>query len=273
MMKQQYRLWVMGVVAVLLVAIVNFTGSNAANAGQTLVLQPPAFVHAASMENSGTPEEVAAMLSDEAGISAYIQTTNPIDLSQVEGEFRTIETQTTEYIIGSVPVPDHPEHFDVHVYVHSDGWILAYYMEDEATSKIVDVKAHTISSTKLDTIVSVIAGAAGEAVTDLKYYDFRYPNATNILMVAESGGDGDSFTIEMPSEYAYSERSWAMYDTDGRVLNFVIDGDTATKDWSGSGMAYGFIPASDLLPAQEHEIVIDSWGSSYVVLMITYRVQ
>ena len=269
-MKQQYRVWLIGVVALAVIAAVAFTGGNAAGPEHTLALQPPAFVQAASEESSGTPAEIAAMLSDEAGISAYMQASGAIDLSQVEGEFRTIETQTTEYIIGSVPVPDHPEHFDTHVYVHSDGWILAYYMEDEATSKMVDVKAKTINSTKLETIVSIIAGALGEAVSDLKYYDFRYPNATNILMVAEDYENGRDFTIELPSAYAYFERSWACYDWYSSI-GFRIDGSQAPTDWAGNDMGYGAIPASSLLVDTPHTIYVDDDGN-YGVLVITYRV-
>lgn len=274
-MKQQYRVWLIGVVALLVIAAVAFTGGNAAGPEHTLALQPPAFVQAASEESSGTPAEIAAMLSDEAGISAYMQASGAIDLSQVEGEFRTIETQTTEYIIGSVPVPDHPEHFDTHVYVHSDGWILAYYMEDEATSKMVDVKAKTISSTKLETVVSIIAGAAGEAVNNLKYYDFRYPNATNILFVAEEEDNGNNFTITLPSAYGYSERSWAAYDTQDEV-DFYVDENNLwnSASWTSNTLAYGYITAAQLLPDVSHTFRVEDNGDDvYAVLVITYRVQ
>ncbi len=270
-MKQYQRFLLIGVVALVLVASIALTGGNQAGPEKTLALQAPAFIEAASQKNSGMPEGIATMLSDEAGISAYIQTSNPIDLSQVEGEFRTIETQTAAYIIGSVPVPDHPEHFDTHVYVHTDGWILAYYMEDEATSKIVDVKAKTINSTKLETVVSTVAGAAGEAVSDLKYYDFRYPNATNILMVAEDYQNGRDFTIELPSDYAYSERSWAVYDWYGHP-DFYIDDSQMTPDWKQNDeMGYGTIPASLLLVDTPHTIVVGDDGN-YGVLVITYGV-
>jgi len=271
-MKQQYRLWVIGVVAILLVAAVTFIGRNSANAEQTLTLQAPAFVQASADES--TISNIGTYLSNEAGISAYIQTVNPIDLNQVRGEFRTIETETADYIIGSVAVPDHPEHFDVHVYVHTDGWILAYYLKGDATSKIVDVRARTINSTKLETIISIIAGALGETTTGLKYYDFRYPNATNILMVAEDHLDGRDFTITMPSSYGYSERSWAMIN-DQTYVDFFINGTAASPTWSGWDMGYGTIPASQLLPGQTHTIALrdTGWMSPYGVLVITYRVQ
>jgi hypothetical protein len=271
-MKQQPRFLLIGVVAVVIVAVL-FSGGNPAAPEATLALQAPPFAHAAPAESTGAAPEVVALLNEEAGISAYMQTSAAIDLNQVRGEFRTIETETVDYIIGSVAVPDHPEHFDAHVYVHTDGWILAYYMEDEATSKMVDVKAHTINSTKLETVVSIIAGALGEVVTDLKYYDFRYPNATNILMVAEDYDNGADFTIELPPDYAYSERSWAVFDRN-TDFEFFIDGIQASRDWwdYSEDMAYGSITSSELLVGEPHTILVDDYSANYGVLVITYRV-
>lgn len=271
-MKHHRRLLVLGAVALVLVLAVVFIVKSPNGPGETLALQAPAFVQAAAAATSGTPAEVAAMLSNEAGISAYMQTSNPIDLSIVRGEFRTIETETSDYIIGSVAVPDHPEHFDVHVYVHTDGWILAYYLNGDATAKIVDVRSRTIGSTKLETIISMIAGALGETTTGLKYYDFRYPNATHILMVAEDHEDGRDFNITLPSEYGYSERSWAMINSYS-YQDMSIDDTTLARDWSGSNMAYGAIPSSQLLPGEPHSVKISSRYSPYGVLVITYRVQ
>jgi hypothetical protein len=266
-MKLYQNVLTIGIVALVIVAAVSFTRGREPQPGQTLALQAPAFVRAS--EAGPEASDIGQRLSEEAGISAYLETSSPIDLNLVRDEFRTIETEEEgEYIVGSVEVPDHPEHFDVHVYVHSDGWILAYYMKDEATSKMVDVKAQTISSTKLKTVIAMIAGTLGEAVGDLKYYDFRYPNAESILMVAEDNQNGKDFTIELPSQYAYSERSWAMYDTHYGP-DFRIDGSQAPKDWTGSNMGYGAIPASSLLVGTSHEIVADG---NYGVLVITYRV-
>ena len=273
-MKQQHRLWIIGVVAILLVAVVAFAQGNPAGPEKTLALQAPVFLNSVSSTSTGAPPEVVAMLNSEAGISAYIQTANPIVLNEARGAYRTIEAETEDYIIGSVLIPDHPEHFDVHVYVHKDGWILAYYMNNEAISKMVDVKAKTISTTKLETAISITAGFAGQAVTGLKYYDFRYPNATNILMVAENGVDGNNFTIQIPPDFGYSERSWALYHTAGynNPSYFKIDGSNAPVDWSGSSMHYGAIPASSLLPGEPYVITIPGTSDAYGVLVITYRV-
>ncbi len=275
-MKQQHRLWIIGIVAVLLVAVVAFTRGNPAGPEKTLALQAPAFLDSVSSTNTAAPPEVAAMLSSEAGISAYIQTADSITLSSVRGEFRTIETETTDYIIGSVAVPDHPEQFDVHVYVHTDGWILAYYINTDPTGKIADVRASTVNGTKLDTILAIVAGAAGYPAINVKYYDFRYPNATHILMVAEDQADGWEFNITMPTDYGYFERSFGVYNNyyDSGAWVLYINGTAATRSWIGSYMTFGSIPASQLLPGQTHLIALNSNGSvAYGVLVITYRVQ
>lgn len=276
-MKQQHRLWIIGIVAVLLVAVVAFTRGNPAGPEKTLALQVPAFLDSVSSTNTAAPPEVTAMLSSEAGISAYIQTADSITLSSVRGEFRTIETETADYIIGSVAVPDHPEQFDVHVYVHTDGWILSYYINTDPTGKIADVRASTVSGTKLDTILAIVAGAAGYPAINVKYYDFRYPNATHMLMVAEDQADGREFNITMPTEYGYFERSFGVYDSttySSDPWNLYINGTAATRTWYGSNMAYGSIPASQLLPGQTHLIALNSGSTvAYGILVITYRVQ
>ncbi|HOT90865.1 MAG TPA: hypothetical protein PLN71_04725 [Anaerolineae bacterium] len=273
MMKQQYRLWVIGVVAILLVAVVAFTGRNSANAEQTLTLQAPAFVRASADES--TISNIGTYLSTEAGISAYIQTASSINLNQVRGEFRTIETETANYIIGSVAVPNHPENFDVHVYVHTDGWILAYYLKTDPASKIADVRGGTINSTKLSTVLAIVAGAAGYPTPNVNYYDFRYPNATHILMVAENHEDGRDFTIQMPNDFGYFERSFAISNSGqwGDGLDFWINGVKATRIWTGWDMTYGIITASQLLPGQTHYINLSGNQYPYGVLVITYRVQ
>jgi len=80
-MKQQYRLWVIGAVAIFLVAAVAFTDRNPINAKQTLELEAPAFVRASADES--TISNIGADLSSEAGISAYFQTSSPIVLGVI----------------------------------------------------------------------------------------------------------------------------------------------------------------------------------------------
>ncbi len=265
-MKQHHKLFTIGVITILLIGVLAFTNRKPAQAQQTLALQAPSFIQ--PVTNESPTSDIGAYLTGEAGISAYIHTANPITLSQVRGEFHIIEAETSDYIIGSVTVPYHPDHFDVHVYVHRDGWILAYYLKADPTSKIVDVNARTIFTTKLDTVIAIIAGAAGEAVSNLNYYDFRYPNATNILFVAEDYENGDDFTITLPDSYGYFERSWAVYGNNFSCY-FKVDGNSLSPNYYVAPFGYGILTASQLLPNVSHLINVRDFG----VLVITYRVQ
>jgi hypothetical protein len=218
---------------------------------------------------ASTTFDIGARLDNEAGISAYTQT-DPINLDNVATAFRVIEARTTDYIIGSVAATGYTEHYDAHVYVHKDGWILAYYLKQDPVSKIVNVQNQTISSTILYDVVSNVAGTSGLSIGSVKYYDFRYPNATNILFVLENKDNGNDFTIVLPGSYGYYERGWSLYSNYGNQ-DFILDGvnlrNSATYWSSYSG--YGVISASSLLPDVTHQIEVWSLG----VLVIVYKEQ
>lgn len=261
------------IVVLLVGLLVCQPGTHAGNE-HTISLQAPPFLTSGLEESSPTStSEIGALLDAEAGIAAYYKAPDAITLSQVRSQFRTIETETTNYIIGSVAVPNHVEHFDVHVYVNRNGWILAYYLRADPTSKILDVSAKTVNNTKLKTVVSIIAGAAGMPFSDVTYYDFRYPNATNMLLVAEDENDGRDFTIQLPSSYGYFERGWAAYDTEDEV-DFYVDGynlwNSAT--WTSNTTAYGYVTANQLPADTPHLFQVEDNGDDvYAVLVITYR--
>ena len=256
------------IVGILLVVGLVRQPSRASRGRNVLNLQAPSFVDVANAETNPAELDIGGLLDQEAGISAYYKSPDAITLSQVRGQFRTIEAETADYIIGSVAVPNYAEHFDAHVYVHTNGWILAYYPRADPVSKIIDIKALTVNTTKLKNVVSAVASTAGAPFTDVTYYDFRYPNATNMLFVAEDGSNGDDFTIQLPSTFGYFERGWAVlisaygwyFQVNGQNLPNVI--------YNSDSAAYGTLTASQLLPDLTHTIKATPYG----VLVIVYRV-
>lgn len=234
---------------------------------QTITLQEPELQNAA----------LSARLDTEAGISAYFKTAGAITISRVRSAFRTIETETSDYLIGSVPVPDYGEAEDVKVYVHKNGWILAYYPAASPTARFIDAKAYhsaqNLNTSKLKSVLEIVAGAADQSFGNASYYDFRYPNATHMLLVGEINWDEDaSYSIRMPSEYVYYERSVAGLGPDGRrQMAFDIDGVGTQMGWCS--YCYTAISAA-ALPAGTERVTqtrgINTNASS--VLVITYRV-
>jgi hypothetical protein len=207
---------------------------------------------------------------DEAGISAYFKSASPVNLANVRGVFRVIEVETADYIIGSVPVPNYPESEDVHVFIHRNGWFVAYYLASDPVAKIYDWKSYSGTSipTKLERIISIVASEAGVPLGLVFYYDFRYPNASHMMLIAETVSGGDDFTIQLPSTFAFYERSWGLMNIgfdDYWILN-----DVTIR--SGSYCDYctwqGYLTAAQLLPDRVHRIRVNDYGG----LALIYRV-
>ena len=163
-------------------------------------------------------------LDDEAGISAYTNVGQQIDLQEAKGAFRTIEQETDTFIIGSVALPGYVEAEDVHAFVHRDGWIASYYLRDEPAAKIVDWKSYTGGATigtKLEAAISLICATIGVPVGNAKYYHFKYPSANELIIAADAlqtpewdGTDSreDSFRIKIPGDFTVYERSYSHYN-------------------------------------------------------------
>jgi hypothetical protein len=258
-----------GVVAVILLAALGLVKTPDTQASAVARLHVPSFV---SNANVTSKDDIGTLLDEEAGISAYFKSPDAINLSQVRAQFRTIEDETGDYIIGSVAVPGYYESADPHVYVHRDGWILAYYKRLHPVGKIVDADAYSITNTKLKTVVAAVAGAAGAAFADVEYYDFRYPNATHMMLVAEDSGDGNYFTIQLPSTFGYFERGWAVRTSWNGLGWCEIDGVSLPSDYWDSGTnRYGTIAAAELLPDVQHTVSVE-YNGEWVALVILYRV-
>ena len=280
--------------AVLFLASGSLARPDPVSKGHAFSLQAPPIGSVARADESA----VASQIEDEAGISAYWQAPPPILLEYARDAFRTIEAETADYILGSVPVPDNPESEDVHVYVHRDGWILAYYTVVEPAVKILDWpgyhnSGHTDFTTKLESAIAVVASAAGiSPVGSASYYDFRFPDATDLVLVGDwvcgnDYGQADTFQVRLPNGLNYYERSWSLgatydeddyshstiphdlawYKLDGATLeHFTISRDYH-PDWQTT---YATFSPIQLLPDGFREIEVwanggaDAYGMRYV---------
>lgn len=217
-------------------------------------------------------EGSSSFLETEAGISAFTQVAN-VDLDLAENAFKNVEKKTTDYIIGSVALDDYPETDDVHVYVDITGWMVAYYLKEEKASKIIDWKHYTggqITTTKLGAALGKVCAAASTSLPYIKYYDFRVPNATKMMIVVDEAegqyGDCDTFRLMVPSTYIMYDRTWshAMNCPNGGCGNvsgeIKIDGETlASVAFAGTdiwGIWEGDITPAQLPSEAFHEIEI-----------------
>jgi len=254
-----------------------------ASGGNAIALKAPSFVRVANaQEGAGAQDAPEAtpmgFPQDEAGISAYFKSASPINLANVRSVFRVIEAETADYIIGSVPVPDWWESYDVHLYVHRTGWFLAYYLNTDVAGKIIDWKRYTGTSvpTKLETVLAIAADAAGVPASSPSFYDFRYPNATNMMLVVEDTANGNEFSVIVPSSHAYYSRSWSLVSDvcgTGYSSSLTLDGAVLKTHNRGYNASEDGISASKLLPDALHSVVVSAgcgWANGALVLL--YRV-
>lgn len=221
--------------------------------GSTFRLQAPPFMSAAWAQETPAP----SVIEKEAGLCAYCSAGAPIKLSAARNAFRTIETETPEYILGSVPVPGYGNNWDAHAYVSRDGWILVYYLKDMPAAGTIDWNTYTGKGigTKLENALANLAAAAGAAYYGPTYYDFRYPNATHMMIIADTG----SFDVKLTSSFGYSELSCSGHYTR-------VDG----KEMTGL-YGYAFLTTAQLRPDVYHTISA-YYSDESVALVLIYRV-
>jgi len=212
-------------------------GINEGGGKGVISLVAPPFVEvvgaseAAGGGGGGAQRAGTTFLEEEAGISAYTNVGQEIDLEKAKDVYRTIEHETENYTIGSVELPGYPETEDVHVYVHKDGWIVGYYLNDEPVAKIIDWLDYSgaeITSTKLEDAIAKMCDGVGAPLIDTKYYDFRAPNANRLMIIADAQWtDGtDTFDIKIPSDFTVYKRSWSHFTRNSDGSNMKIDENT-----------------------------------------------
>ena len=189
-------------------------------------LVPPSFVSVAGAAETTSGEAAGgggAFPEDEAGLCAYINTHQTIDIEKVKTIFSEVEEVGDNYIIGVTNISDFGGDIDVHVYADTDGWIVAYFTKDEPAAKIMqwgtaDVDnpvITTITTTTLRDALYKAGDAAGIGIPSaaIKYYDFEYPNANGMtLFVRTRATDGTNITqVEIPADYILYEASYYHY--------------------------------------------------------------
>lgn len=250
------------------------SSTQTSTAPTNIRLKAPAFISIANAAD----EAVLSTIGDEAGTAAWYQASSPINLALIRSKYRTIERETSDYLLGSVPLENYAETEDVHLYVHKDGWLLAYYLETEPSGKIFDWKAYKASNgatatTKLENVIAFILGTAEVTFTEAQFYDFRYPNATHIMLIVEdNSGENDSFTVNLPNSFGYSERSWFIAEYCRIFLNGTKLGE-ADNDTTNT---QGVLSPTQLPPNVLHTIRLEGIRLNYPGyggLVIIYREQ
>jgi hypothetical protein len=231
---------------------------------------------------AGSASAAVDFPADEAGICAYVKAKASIpNLNVVKPCFATIERETSDYIIGTVAMSYHTEEEYPHVYVSTDGWVVAYYPNDRSSGWLLPwyyYSGGAISTTTLKEAVAKVIDCTGGDMTDLKYYDFRHPNATKMMIIVENvGADSTNyFKVRIPSNYTTYRVDWshrALIDTAGSDYSYAtLDGATFSSS-SSTRSLYGSFDRSAQFPNDiEHTILIGAYNydATRVGLVLEY---
>ncbi|RLE01780.1 MAG: hypothetical protein DRI99_06850 [Candidatus Aminicenantes bacterium] len=189
--------------------------------GVISLVAPPFIGVAGAAEAAGGD----AFPEDEAGISAYVNLGQPIDLEQVASIFDQINETSATHVIGMVPIPNFGGNTHPHLYADTNGWIVAYFTKDEPASMIMqwsgtdknNPKITEINTTTLEDAIEDACDAIGVDYAgiklNIKYYDFEFPDADSILLfVRTRATSGSNYThVSIPGDYTLYEASYSHY--------------------------------------------------------------
>lgn len=206
----------------------------------------------------------ASFLDTDAGMSVYSNTGFAINISQAKSAFRVVEQETSSWIVGTVQAHGYNENEDPHVFVHESGWIIAYYDKESDVARTVHfVAPGTLGITKLEDALQKVSNSAGAPVINLGFYNFSFPNATEWLLIV----DRDTFSVEIPTQFAVFERSFLTKgETPNGLTSVSIDGVTISA--INNSIQYGAISPSLLSTGSEHQVVRFNSAGSYAISLI-----
>lgn len=250
-------------------------GINNVNTSFTLV----APVFAQGVPSDKFPE-------NEAGISAYVNANQGIDLGKARTLFKGVEADTGSYIVGTVELPGHTEEMWPHVYIDKNGWILAYYPKTEPTSRIMQwygYQRDVITTTTLrDTLIQIcqkLAIGLSNLDADMHYYHFQHPEATKILIAVDTTSGTDTFKFTVPSGITLYDTAWSHYGAgvtsstySKRWSKSLIDGAGLYSGGYGTYIVCGSVEGQYLTPGTPHTVYIGC-GSGWAGIAIIFVYQ
>jgi hypothetical protein len=183
-------------------------------------LKAPSFISSAEAAAS-----TLAFPVNEASISAYVKVAK-VDIEKMKKIYTKVEKVGDNFIYGITSIPNLGGDIDIHVYVDTDGWLVAYVKSDEPAANIMnwgdvalkDPQVKTIQSMTLD--IALIKAGDAIAVTipskDIKYYDFESPEANGLALfvrIVNTVGTTNVVQMELPANYTLYEASYYHYIT------------------------------------------------------------
>jgi Tol biopolymer transport system component len=162
--------------------------------------------------------QTGSFLDQEAGIAAYVQVPGPVNLEDVKGAFKTIEQATSDFVVGTVEIPNAP--LAPHAFISSDGWIVTYFFKVESVGNAWPYyQGFKPPDAVLERALTQVSSIVGGAPTSISYFDFAHPGANKITVI-NALNNYDSFEVQIPNGFQVLEAAeTGYYSGDNGVEN------------------------------------------------------
>ncbi len=211
----------------------------------------------------------------DMGMAAYVKL-DSIDQTIFDNAtdhfFESAEQSGTTYIIGTKTYYANDNYLAsktiLHFYLATSGWLVAYLAADQPASAMVNWND---SASLEDNLLKLAIDEAVESIgasyvdSEIKYYNFQYPDATKMTLVRENIAPGeeltDEFTISVPG--TIQEASYAMVAFEGAINSWsqaavlTLD-DTPVRHINIDNFLYGAYDSSIFTAGKAHKITLKS---------------
>ena len=134
-----------------------------------------------------------------------------------------------------------------------------------------------ISSTTLSKAAGLVCSEIGGTTTGLKYYDFRYEDASKMMIIVESTTGTNFFKVTVPTSFATYAVDWSHYAStsvsslkNGWSRAYLDEGSPFSSFGKGKNWAYGSL-TGQFENGIEHEIKIKANdGTGRIGLVLEY---
>ncbi len=217
------------------------------------------------------------------GLLAYVNTGRPIDLNTASYIFNTIDYSDANSISGTYAIySDNYNTEYINIYITRNGFVAAYYSSSDPASKIISWSGDKTIYSKFATAITSAGTSLGINIDykNIKYYDYRYPDANRILITTQSVGEssvGDysygNLKFNIPSYAEVYEVSYSLYlnDVYAGGANIAIDSnviDSIANNGVIYNSYYGYIsPSTDHLLG----VMSNMYAAAGVAMIIIYK--
>jgi hypothetical protein len=230
---RNFAISILFIAVILMIGLYSTTNRSKTDRGNDAIsLEAPPFISVAEASQGAE-----AFPTDKAGISASVKLTT-LNIDKVRTIFSKVVDIGDNYIIGIVPIPNLGGNTEAHLYADTDGWLVAYFTKEEPAAKIMKWPENystitRVTTTTLQEALRTAGQSAGVGIREVKYYDFRFPDANTVTLLVTLASNKPPITqVKIPEDWTLYEASY--YGSGVKVDGAQISSSKTSDSYQGA---------------------------------------